>query len=1385
MSVVLASIAAIIVVATGGFIVLKNTKSNSVLSDIKNVTRAIEQFEEQYDALPGDIANVSNLPNAVSGNGNGVIDTDAEALNLWQHLSTAGMIEGEFDGVSTNIPGKGVPASGFEGGGYKILPSANTVFNSDSDPTNDISEQTIIIALTGFSDSSNDLSVLTPEEAQILDNKADDGKPLEGSILAIGTGDECVKSNGSYNLSNLSASCRLFFLIRKSSSNNEAPDISGSCNAIGQTRSVSDSNKKCPIGYTGKIVETCRVDSDNSGTWEVTGAFCEEVKCTGNGIFGDIRKLSCINGMKGNEGIVEQCTENGVWKVIRSDCEHRTDLSCRTNDEIRPAQACDWGKSGYAMQKCTDNKWGVPFPDNCTEILCGINNIGDTKISSSGCNSNYTGSAIEVCTIAGTWEKTAIGSTCSPVYGTCNASSDSTKNIGCPPGKSGSHILQCIDNDSNDYWTTLSDTCQPIRCSGGENIGSVRIKEGAFCPNGTNGTVMEYCDNNGDWQEVKTNCVIGICEAPADNKGNAYWPTTLGGQTATYTSCTPGYKKVSADPTRNCILNADNTATWSNTVNDECVRITCPEAPTLTNNATYPLTFAGEKNVTGTCDVASGYVAQAPGYPLSDCDMNGNWTNERIPCKNSCPAYEESDVGVAGVKLWLDAADQCMVFSNDSCTINAVAGSDKVGCLKDKSGNDYHAVQPIGSRQPSYTSTASGQNGLPTVRFNGSSNALHYPDIGTFNETTVFAVHKTLSFPDTYNVMFGTSNALNGSSWLYYGTDDGIYLGFETTNRNPLEIFDIYGTTGVYAITSLIDDNINAAIHRDGVVKDSQIVLSPQSKKWGPGTVGGYYEGGSGYSMFFHGNVAEILIYDSGLSTGNKQTVESYLGDKWGIDTQTVFEAATLWYDASDTDTVWRTSGCNAGTKATPGVHTVGCWMDKSGNNFHATQANSSYEPIYTSDADGQNNLPTLKFNGSSTRLEYPDIGEFDKSTVFAIHKESSYSGVGQAIIGASGVSSKSTWIGYKGGTTAPMYFDIRGRNPLSVQKDDYAIAGRYYLTTAYDDNTKSELFRNGSSLVSKNITTDNAKKWGPGSIGAWNEPGYKMFHSGNIGEIIIYDYALSDSERNVINTYLIDKWNITDPDIKDTAVLWLDAEEAATVLKNNTCTGATAAYSDDVGCWKDKSGNDNHAKQGTASKRPKYRSSGINAKPAIDFNRLTFDTLLIPNASGDDFDVNGNFTVMFTLKYDELGNYWGVFFNRGTVYANPFEIGTFKTANVNLWRLYFDIGDGTLDVTDGVESTNGSITTNTDYIFTFRTFGPATTHEIYINGTLNNSRTVPVTASNSGDPVYIGNYDGTTSSGMDGKIGEILFFPSALSITSRKDVESYLSSKWGIPLTP
>lgn len=106
-----------VVSVSAGSKIIEKHKLKSVYSEVSKIAYAIEQFDLNYNALPGDLHNAhfyfgdacgsnSPAPNGCNGNGDKTIQdaefnsyTRAESFRFWQHLQLAGLIDGQFSGV--------------------------------------------------------------------------------------------------------------------------------------------------------------------------------------------------------------------------------------------------------------------------------------------------------------------------------------------------------------------------------------------------------------------------------------------------------------------------------------------------------------------------------------------------------------------------------------------------------------------------------------------------------------------------------------------------------------------------------------------------------------------------------------------------------------------------------------------------------------------------------------------------------------------------------------------------------------------------------------------------------------------------------------------------------------------------------------------------------------------------------------------------------------------------------------------------------------------------------------------------------------------------------------------------------------------------------------
>jgi hypothetical protein len=387
------------------------------------------------------------------------------------------------------------------------------VFNPTSNTSDDLHDQAVIFEFASFSGSSNQLPVVRPADARSIDKQGDDGNPSTGIIRGMGT--DCIDDQGTasnleddeYNVDNESIKCRLLFIVRQPAVTTVASDVSGDCVEVGSSRESTTS--VCPTGTEGSIIERCTA----TGNWVVVQNDCEAISCSGAQTIGSTRTLSCLGGQTGH--ILQECVDPGIWRDVENTCAAPSgDVTCTTNNSAGDIQRlpCPRGQRGYIEQDCDggSGKWTTNTDGSCVAITCGSSALNTIRTSgtSKDCNDNSAqystsgNSAVhEKCSLDGNWH--VVHNTCLPQFGSCNAASDSTRDIKCPPGETGSHTQVCVDNGSSDYWVTRRDNCVPVRC-GSHSLGYQRTSR-VSCPGGASGVMTEICgtsynNSTGRWQ---------------------------------------------------------------------------------------------------------------------------------------------------------------------------------------------------------------------------------------------------------------------------------------------------------------------------------------------------------------------------------------------------------------------------------------------------------------------------------------------------------------------------------------------------------------------------------------------------------------------------------------------------------------------------------------------------------------------------------------------------------------------------------------------------------------------------------------------------------------------------------------------------------------------
>lgn len=218
---------------------------------------------------------------------------------------------------------------------------------------------------------------------------------------------------------------------------------------------------------------------------------------------------------------------------------------------------------------------------------------------------------------------------------------------------------------------------------------------------------------------------------------------------------------------------------------------------------------------------------------------------------------------------------------------------------------------------------------------------------------------------------------------------------------------------------------------------------------------------------------------------------------------------------------------------------------------------------------------------------------------------------------------------------------------------------------------------------------------------------------------------------------------------------LWLDASDASTITKDG---------SGFVSQWSDKSGNANHATQGTGSNQPLTGVTLQNAKNVIDFDGG--DALALPSGV---YSLPYGSNTVFVVAKTSLNTIQQRMINMTNAFSSDYGIEYSSTSGQ---LVFFNNPSGT-----GINKT-GVTKSNFNIICCKR---DATSVSIAINsGTASsNSNGLDVPGINEAS---IGAYQ-SSSLFLTGSIAEIIAYNRFLSAVEIKQVEVYLSEKWEISL--
>ena len=763
---------------------------------------------------------------------------------------------------------------------------------------------------------------------------------------------------------------------------------------------------------------------------------------------------------------------------------------------------------------------------------------------------------------------------------------------------------------------------------------------------------------------------------------------------------------------------------------------------------------------------------------------------------------------IGSCQLWLDASD-----------LSAVTGSSPVTAWRDKSLNTL--TSSTTSVTGTNVLTQNAINGLSAILLNGSSSLTGLTTgSGTTLTVCILATQSNTCAVSGGLICLGRSgfadNTDAGSLAITNSTPLGSGLIVSTRTSVGSQIVNTGGTgltNGSSAspfVYILVNDGTFVNTYLNGTIQTTENISRAGTFAYTNYVIGG--RAGSTTNVFYTGYIGEVLIFNSALTSTEINQVQGYLGWKWKTNatmatTNPFFRirpiikyfnpndinSCFMWLDGADNSTMTPTNPIG-GTSIT-------AWRDKSLNTVNYINgagsipnyvANNLIAPTY---ASGGGILFNPSLSGTftnGTTQGFAAVGGFQLNIT-------GFTAIVIARANGTTIFSYNSYFSWSG-TDEFLDFDANGSTGFTSLYTDVGAINVNYQTNATLPNSVTIQCLQGTTTgaatyINGNVSATSTYAWSytqtgtPVASNVWigcQAPGNRTF-SGTIYELILYNTALSLLERQKVEGYLANKWNIRStlpathpfryfppstafpflPTNLNNCVLWLDgADPAGTGILPSAGVQSS---------WTDKSTNVWTATQATGGRQPSFVLNSLNGLPGFSFT----------NASNQSFATAAQTSLNSITGlsiFAVLLPTWA----SGAAVANPSFFGMrIYNGGVSKINYYVHNNYSATDIYNGASvvyhtsaDTTAAIGQNKPFIYSGTNNNG--TDLTYPNGSLTADSVAITFGSGTSLPIVVGG-DNTDGECWQGYIYEVILYTRVLSTQERQKVEGYLSEKWGL----
>jgi len=488
-------------------------------------------------------------------------------------------------------------------------------------------------------------------------------------------------------------------------------------------------------------------------------------------------------------------------------------------------------------------------------------------------------------------------------------------------------------------------------------------------------------------------------------------------------------------------------------------------------------------------------------------------------------AAEREQVEAYLTAKWLDAyaaveappVTDGLKFRCDASVLQSVLtdAEGRVIQCRDLSGNGIHLQQKMAgltaTNQPVYKTAV--LNGKPALVFDRTNVLSTTANTINASNHTVFVVAKAMDVSSNMqwgNDLVGTKSA--GADAFLLNLRNGFLTGtYWITNDPPVTLTSATPHTFATTLYEQRLDDAGLEVFKNGV-SDGSMLFEGRTNVLVGVSLG--YRTEAVYNDYgFIGAIAEVLIYDRALSVGERQQTETYLTNKW-------FSASAN--DLPVTRNLkFRVDASDASTVVTTAQGRVSWWSGKGPTEYFARQALPEKQPSYN--PHGIRWRPSLSFNGTNVMAFPLNAINYSNHTVFVVAQAASGNSA-KDILGSGGTAPGDILLmnyqnkfrgHYFPGTNIAAWISLDSLSPTVLTPVIY--------TQLFSD-TALRIYRNGILDNTKTAGLSYTNVLRAVTLGSRQASGSDYF-VGEMSEVLIYDCALTDEERQQVEVYLYAKW--------------------------------------------------------------------------------------------------------------------------------------------------------------------------------------------------------------------------------------------------------------------